>query len=135
LADACEELVQIQEKFTRLQKRIDTARGTVADVLTRIFGDQRPAFSGLAEGELIERIVGGVVARLSNAPKPQPSTENRYVSDKGAAKFLGVSVFSLRSWRSRGTGGGPPWTKVGSMVMYSVKELERFMEARTVEGR
>jgi len=31
----------------------------------------------------------------------------------------------------QGASGGPPVTKVGGMVMYSVKELERFMEERT----
>src|ERR1039458_5060456 len=53
----------------------------------------------------------------------------------GVAAFLGVSVFTLQSWRSRVTGGGPPVTKVGGMVMYSMKELEEYMEQRTVERR
>jgi hypothetical protein len=61
LTDVRGELICIQEEFTRLQKRIDTARDTVADALTRIFGERRPAFSGLAEEELIERIADRAV--------------------------------------------------------------------------
>jgi hypothetical protein len=50
LADAREELVQIQEEFVR-PGRVTRFR---ADAHTRNCGDQRPAFSGLAEEELIE---------------------------------------------------------------------------------
>src|ERR1035441_5757765 len=64
LADAREELVQIQEEFTRLQKRIEAVRDCVTDSLARFFGEQRPAFTGLQEEELIERIAGRVVARI-----------------------------------------------------------------------
>jgi hypothetical protein len=56
LTDAREELVQIQEEFTRLQKRIEVVQESVANALVRLFGEQRPAFAGLAEQELIETI-------------------------------------------------------------------------------
>lgn len=132
LSDAREELVQIEQEFTRLQKRIEAVRDCVTDSLARFFGEQRPAFIGLREEELIERIAGGVVTRLSNAPKSQSSAENKYVSDKKAAHFLGVSAHTLRAWRSRKPTSGPPVTRIGKMVLYSVKELERYMEQRTV---
>lgn len=135
LADARDELVQIEEELTRLQKRIEAVRDSVADSLVRLFGEQRPAFTGLREEELIEKIAGRVVARLGTTPKPQALGEQRYVRDKAAAAFLGVSVATLRSWRSRGEPCGPPVTRTGRMVMYSMKGLEEFMELRTVEGR
>ena len=135
LADAREELVQIEQEFTRLQKRIDTVRDCVTGSLTRIFGEERPAIAALAEEEFIEKLAGRVVARLGTAPRSQARGEQRYVRDVEAASFLGVRVGTLRGWRSRGTGGGPPVTKVGGMVMYSMKGLEQFMEERTVEGQ
>jgi predicted DNA-binding transcriptional regulator AlpA len=135
LADAREELVQLQEEFMRLQNRIDAVRGCVTDSLTRLFGEERPAMAALAEEELIERIAGSIVARLSTTSKLQTRGEKRYVREKEAAAFLGVSVFTLQSWRSRGETPSPPFTKVSGMVMYSMKELEQFMEQRTVEGR
>jgi len=68
-------------------------------------------------------------------PKAQAKGEQRYVRDVEAAAFLGVSVFTLRSWRSRGEPCGPPVTRMGKMVMYSVKGLEQYMEERTAESR
>lgn len=41
LANAREELVQVKQEFTRLQKRIEAVRDTVADSLVRLFGDGR----------------------------------------------------------------------------------------------
>ena len=135
LADVREELAQIQEEFVRLQKRIDAVRDSVADSLIRLFGEQRPAFTGLKEEELIDRIAGSVVARLGTSPQPQARGETRYVRDIEAAAFLGISAFTLRSWRSKGEPCSPPVTRIGKMVMYSVKELEQFMEQRTAERR
>jgi hypothetical protein len=135
LADARKELLEIQQEFVRLQKRIDAVRGCVTDSLTRIFGEERPAIAALAEEELIERIAGRVAARLGALPAAKKQIDNRYVREKEAAAFLGVSVFSLRSWRSRGEPCGPPFPRMGSMVMYSVRELERYMEQRTVGKR
>ena len=135
LADAREELVQIQEEFTQLQKRIEAVRDCVTDSLVRFFGDERPTFAALSEEELIERIDGRAVARLGALPAAKKQIDNRYVREKEAAAFLGVSVFSLRSWRSRGEPCSPPVTRMGKMVMYSMKGLEQFMEQRTVEGR
>ena len=133
LVDAREELVQIQEEFTRLQKRIEAVRDSVADSLVRLFGEERPAFTGLQEEAFMDRIAERVVARLRARPNPPVQSESRYVREKEAAAFIGVSVFTLQSWRSRGETASPPFTKVGSMVMYSVKELEQFMEKRTRE--
>jgi hypothetical protein len=42
----------------------DAVRDSVADSLTRIFGEERPAITALAEEELIEKIAGRVVSRL-----------------------------------------------------------------------
>ncbi len=135
LADARRDLLEIQREFTRLEKRINAARECVKDSLTRIFGEERPAFAALAEEELIEKLAGRVAARLGSLPPEKKLVGNRYVREKEAAVFLGVSVSTLQGWRSRATSGGPPVTKVGGMVMYSMKELEEYMEQRTVERR
>ena len=64
LSDVREELVLVQEEFTQLQKRIKAVRDSVADSLVRLFGEERPAFAGLEEEELIEKISARGVARL-----------------------------------------------------------------------
>jgi hypothetical protein len=51
------------------------------------------------------------------------------------AASLGVSFFTLQSWRSKGSPSGPPVTRIDRIVLYSMKGLERLMEQRTVQGR
>src|ERR1019366_6874346 len=116
-----------------LQKRIEAVRDSVADALVRLFGEERPAIAALAEENLIEKLAGRGSARLGSLPATKKQIDNRYIREKEAAVMLGMSVFTLQSWRSKGT--GPLFRKVGTMVMYSVKELERFMEERIVERR
>ncbi len=135
LADARKELLDIQQEFVRLQKRIDAVRDCVTDSLTRIFGDERPAITALAEEELIEKLAGRVAARLGTSTQSNAQGEKRYVRDIEAATFLGVRVGKLRSWRSKREPCGPSVTRISRMVMYSVKELQRYMEERTVQGR
>ena len=64
LATVREELVHIEQEFTRLHKRIEAVRDSVTDSLVRLFGEQRPAFAGLQEEEFIERIAGRVFDQL-----------------------------------------------------------------------
>jgi hypothetical protein len=87
LADARKELFEIQQEFVRLQKRIEAVRDSVADSLVRLFGEERPAFAGLREEQLIKRIASSVVARLGNSPKPQAKGEQRYVREKEAGNL------------------------------------------------
>src|ERR1035437_5216223 len=77
LADAREELVQIQEEFTQLQKRIEAVRDCVTDSLVRFFGVERPTFAALSEEELIERLDGRAVARLGALPAAKKQIDNR----------------------------------------------------------
>lgn len=78
-ANARKELLEIQQEFVRLQKRIDAVRDCVATSLTRIFGEERPAFSALAEEELIEKLAGRVSARLGSLPAAKKPLGNRYI--------------------------------------------------------
>ena len=82
LADAREELVQIEQEFTRLQKRIEVVQESVANALVRLFGEERPAFTGLKEEELIAPylpcLFGGnkrTLWRWSIPLRPQEATE------------------------------------------------------------
>jgi hypothetical protein len=135
LAEAREELVQVQEEFTLLQKRIENVRDCVTDSLVRLFGEERPALAGLQEEAFIERVAAKVVARLGTSPKSQALGETRYVNDVEAAAFLGLSAYTLRTWRSNGRPSSPQVTRIGKRVMYSMQGLEQYMKERTMEGR
>ena len=45
-----------------------------------------------------------------------------------AAEFLGVKPRTLEKWRY--VGGGPPFFKLGSAVVYDVAELEAWLATR-----
>jgi len=68
LTDARDELVQIEQEFTQYKKHIEALRDCGTESLVRFFGEQRPAFTGLKERELIERFAGSVFARPSTFP-------------------------------------------------------------------
>ena len=87
LADARKELLEIQQEFVHLQKRIDAVRDCVTDSLTRIFGDKRPAITALTEEEFIETLAGRVAARLGITPQSQLQGEKRYVREKEAGNL------------------------------------------------
>src|ERR1019366_8238883 len=71
LTDVREELVQIEQEFTQLQKRIDAVRDCVTGSLTRIFGEERPAITALTEEEFIETLAGSAAARFGITPQSQ----------------------------------------------------------------
>jgi hypothetical protein len=65
--------------------------------------------AALAEEELIERMAGRVAARLGSSPAAKRQIDNRYVREKEAAAFLGMSVFTLQSsWRKEPLRGVNP---------------------------
>jgi predicted DNA-binding transcriptional regulator AlpA len=51
------------------------------------------------------------------------------ISTKEAAKMLGTTEGTLKSWRARGA--GPSWVKLGAAVRYDVEELLDFIKRNT----
>jgi predicted DNA-binding transcriptional regulator AlpA len=50
------------------------------------------------------------------------------VDEREAALILGVSVQTLRNWRTLGAGNGPRWKKLGKrLVRYRRADLEAFV--------
>ena len=59
---------------------------------------------------------------------PAASHEQRYLSTKQAAKYLGVSRKKLD--RLRTEGGGPAYYKLGSSVRYRIEDLDEWARPR-----
>ena len=97
LTDARKELLEIEQEFAHIQKRIEAVRDCVTATAKRIFGDERPAIAALAEEEFIEKLAVRVAMRLGTQPAVPRQIGNRYVREKEAAAFLGVSVQTLRA--------------------------------------
>lgn len=54
------------------------------------------------------------------------------LSSPEAARYLGLSEVTIKTWRRRGT--GPAWLKLGRRVVYDRTDLDKFMAARRRGG-
>ena len=64
--------------------------------------------------------------RKANAVKENLSTNE-------AAKFLGVAVVTLETWRS--TQKGPPYVRAEGRVIYRMADLRAWMDANVVTAK
>jgi len=69
-----------------------------------------------------------LVQELKRELQPALSIPKRYLTEGEASHYLGLSVHSLRQWRSRGEKSGPPYLKVGSSIRYDMKTLDTWIE-------
>lgn len=51
--------------------------------------------------------------------------------EKEAAKYLGLTSNTLRQWRVRGV--GPVYSKTGSVVTYSKKDLDLYLQKAKIK--
>ena len=121
------ELVEFDSRVNDLRESIHSMEW---ELLTHM--GQSPAFQ---EDKLAMRIADEVSSRLAVATSESNRDRTRYVREREAAKYIGVTVSTLRSWRTKRSKNGPPYTRLGRMVMYPIVELEEHMKARTVPPR
>ena len=57
----------------------------------------------------------------------------RYISEKEVSSITGLSLQTLRNYRS--VGKGPTYCKIGRAVRYPLSDLLSFMEARKITPR
>ena len=58
--------------------------------------------------------------------------EQRWINEKQVSQVTGIAIQTLRNWRQLRRGF--PYSKVGRAVRYAVTDVEKFMEARKVNG-
>lgn len=58
----------------------------------------------------------------------EASLAGRKLRAPEAARYLGVSASTLAKWRLYGC--GPPYSKLGSIVVYGIDDLSRFAAER-----
>jgi hypothetical protein len=127
------ELTQLHRELLQLEKRVNSVRESLGRAITELFGTDRQAFTALEETLLAARIAEAVVSRL---PVPlEVPTARQYVREREAAAYMGVKVATLRAWRLLRSKNGPPFTRVGRMVMYPIAALEKHMRAGLVPRR
>ena len=131
---AREELAELQGEFIQLEKRVNLVRESLGKAIAELFGTDRQAFPALQEAALAARVAEAVLSRLP-VPSTTPGDRREYVTDQEAAAYMGMSVATLRRWRSVRSENGPPFTRIGRMVRYSMTELEAHMRAGLVPRR
>lgn len=66
----------------------------------------------------------------------RPSTGSGLLTTKEAARYLTLSQHTLEYWRKRTERRGPVFIKLhGHAIRYRMSDLERFLDARTVQPR
>lgn len=65
------------------------------------------------------------------ATKSRPVAAPVLLNEVEAAKYLTVSVGSMRAWR--GQSRGPRWLKVGAQVRYRPRDLDDYLDGSVVE--
>jgi len=131
---AREELAQLHTELLRLEQRVNSVRESLGKAITELFGTDRQAFPALQEAALAARVAEAVVSRLP-APSQVPAARKQFVREREAADYMGVKVATLRAWRLRRSETGPPFARLGKMVLYPVAELEKHMTDRLVPCR
>lgn len=131
---AREELAQLHGELLQLEKRVNSVRESLGKAMTELFGTDRPAFPALQEAALAARIAEAVVSRLA-VPAQSATARKQYVREREAAEYMGVKVSTLRAWRLLRSKHGPPFTRVGRMVLYPMAELENHMREGMVPRR
>jgi hypothetical protein len=109
------DLLQIERRIEALRESIRTAEMQ----LLRMNGE-RPA---VHEEELVARIADGVCSRLAATSRDATQERKEYLREKEAALYMGVSISALRSWRTKRSINGPPYTRLGRMVLYPVSGI------------
>lgn len=60
-----------------------------------------------------------------------PTAEEYSLRTDEVAAILRIHVKTLRSWRVRKT--GPPYLKIGNIILYSRKSLEEWLKKRVAD--
>jgi Helix-turn-helix domain len=131
---AREELAHLHGELLQLEKRVNSVRDSLGKTITELFGTDRQAFPALQEAALVAKVAEAVVSRLP-FPAQSATARKQFVREREAASYMGVSVATLRRWRTLRSKNGPPFTRVGRMVMYAMAELEDHMRAGMVPRR
>ncbi|HAT50869.1 MAG: DNA-binding protein [Nitrospirae bacterium] len=62
----------------------------------------------------------------------KPETSPSYLRSADAAKFLSIGCSTLEKLRC--VGGGPRFSKLGRVVVYSIPDLQAWAESRAVNS-
>lgn len=65
-------------------------------------------------------------------PLDKSEQARRWYRRRGAAEYIDCSERTLENWATKG--GGPPFSKVGKLVLYDKFELDAWLASRLVRS-
>jgi DNA-binding transcriptional regulator YiaG len=131
---ASEALLRLQRELCAFEKQVHSLCESVQAVIVTTSETQTQLRSPQQEREAVIRIAEGVVSRLKVAP-PTTIRREKYLREREVAEYMGVKVSTLRAWRLRQSKNGPPFARLGRMILYSVSELEKHLAANAIPYR
>jgi hypothetical protein len=126
-----QELSELRDDLLRIEKRIDALRESIRTAETELLRQDGQS-AAPREDVLVARIVDGVFSRLATTQKDADTERKQYLREKEAAQYMGVSVFALRSWRTKRSNNGPH-IRLGRMVLYPVSGIDEHMRTRMIQ--
>ena len=131
--EATTECARLRIELVEFEKRVKDLQESLHNIQWELHSStcQSPLHR---EDRLVTRIEGAF-ARIAGAGSDSGRDQRGYVREGEAAKYIGVSVSTLRSWRTKRSKNGPPFTRLGRLVMYPIAELDEHMKERTVPPR
>lgn len=91
---------------------------------------QRHASANPDFTNLVSDVVEQTIRRLNQQQLPLPCKNMR---TEAAARYLTLDPATLADWRSE-PGKGPAYRKVGGRVIYSVADLDAWLEQHPLQG-
>jgi len=128
------QLVYLDAELLQLESHIRTVRESVQIAIAQSSEPNHQTSLTMDEGALAAKIAEIVCRRLATHPENR-RLRKHHVREREAAEYLGVKVATLRAWRLLRSKNGPPFTRLGRMVLYPVAELEKHMADRIVPPR
>lgn len=93
--------------------------------------DQCPSAAAPAElRSLLAQLVADAMRQLASGTAPLAT---RYVRTDAAARYLTLDPTTLADWRHE-PGKGPAYRKIGGRVVYSVADLDAWLERHPLQG-
>jgi hypothetical protein len=106
LIEMSKRLSELRRDLLQVEKQVEDLRESIRNAETELLRQNGQPAS--PEDTLVARIVDGVFSRIAAGTRNAVQESKQYFREKEAARYLGVSVFALRSWRSKQSNNGPP---------------------------
>jgi DNA-binding transcriptional regulator YiaG len=127
-------LVRFHKELCTIETQVRNLRESVQFVIEATTGPKITVLSPQEERQMAIRIAESVVSSLQGA-MTSALRRDRFLREREVAEYMGINVATLRAWRLRRSKIGPPFTRLGRMILYSVTELEKHMAAHVIPRR